>query len=99
VHVIGSEGHLWLQNFVLAHEGRLTVIRNGAVVSDERAADLRRTGDESDATFVWQLRAFSAAVRDGVPFPTTAANAVTTMRLIDDAYLAAGLPVRVSAGA
>jgi predicted dehydrogenase len=99
VHVTGSEGHFWLQNFVLAHEGRLIVTQNGAVVSDERAADLRRTEDEGDATFAWQLRAFSAAVRDGAPFPTTAANAVTTMRLIDDAYRAAGLPLRGPAGA
>ena len=31
---------------------------------------------------------------DGAPFETTAANAVETMRLIDDAYQAAGLPRR-----
>jgi predicted dehydrogenase len=45
-------------------------------------------------TFAWQLRAFAAAGLDGSPFETTAAHAVTTMALIDDAYQAAGLPVR-----
>jgi predicted dehydrogenase len=95
VHVIGDEGQLWLRNFVLAHEGRLVMTQNGTVASDESAASLRRPGDdEGDTTFAWQLRAFSAAVTDGVPFETTAANAVETMRLIDDAYQAAGLPRR-----
>jgi predicted dehydrogenase len=99
VHVIGSEGHLWLRNFINAHEGRLVVTRHGSVVSDERAADLRVAAGRdavSDTTFGWQLRAFAAAVLDGSPFPTTAASAVTTMRLIDDAYQATGLPPRGS---
>jgi predicted dehydrogenase len=95
VHVIGDTGHLWLRNFINAHDGRLIVTRNGAVVSDERAAELRGAEDDAgDTTFTWQLRAFAAAVRDGAPFPTTAASAVTTMALIDDAYRKAGMPVR-----
>jgi predicted dehydrogenase len=94
VHVIGSEGHLWLRNFINAHQGRLVVTRNESVVSDESAADLRRYDEAGDTTFAWQLRAFAAAVLDGSPFPTTADSAVTTMRLIDDAYTAAGMPVR-----
>jgi hypothetical protein len=94
VHVIGSQGHLWLRNFINAHQGRLVVTQNGAVVSDESAPDLRRYDEAGDTTFAWQLRAFAAAVLDGTPFPTTADSAVTTMRLIDDAYTAAGMPVR-----
>jgi predicted dehydrogenase len=94
VHVIGSQGHLWLRNFINAHEGRLVVTRSGEVVSDESAADLRRYDEAGDTTFAWQLRAFAAAVLDGAPFPTTVDSAVTTMRLIDDAYTAAGMPVR-----
>ena len=99
LHVIGSEGSLWLRNFVRAHEGRLIVSRGGSVVSDEQAADLPHAGAlgldaAAGTTFAWQLRAFAAAALDGEPFPTTAASAVTTMRLIDDAYQAAGLPVR-----
>jgi predicted dehydrogenase len=98
VHVIGSEGTLRLRNFIRAQEGRLIVIRGGSVVSDERGSDLPEIGNLGDAagdtTFAWQLRAFAAAALDGEPFPTTAASAVTTMRLIDDAYQAAGLPIR-----
>ena len=98
VHVIGSEGTLRLRNFIRAQEGRLIVIRGGSVVSDERGSDLPEIGNlgdtAGDTTFAWQLRAFAAAALDGEPFPTTAASAVTTMRLIDDAYQAAGLPIR-----
>jgi predicted dehydrogenase len=99
VHVIGDQGHLWLRNFINAHFGRLVVTRNGSEVADESAADLRRYDEAGDTTFAWQLRAFAAAVLDGAPFPTTAASAVTTMRLIDEAYTAAGLPLREAAQA
>jgi predicted dehydrogenase len=99
IHVTGDEGHLWLRNFISAHSGRLVVARSGSEVSDESAADLRRYDEAGDTTFAWQLRAFAAAVLDGAPFPTTAASAVTTMRLIDAAYTAAGLPLRESPGA
>jgi hypothetical protein len=62
------------------------VTRKGSVVADE-------PGD-SETTYVWQLRAFAGAIQRGEPFPTTAPGAVTTMRLIDDCYTAAGLPLR-----
>lgn len=105
VHVIGDAGHLWLRNFINAQDGRLVVTRHGTVVSDERGADLRSGpgpgpgsgGEAGCTTFAWQLRAFAAAVLDGSPFETTAESAVTTMALIDDAYQAAGLPVRGAA--
>jgi predicted dehydrogenase len=35
-----------------------------------------------------------AAVQDGTPFPTDAADAVATMRLIDDRHRASGLEPR-----
>jgi predicted dehydrogenase len=98
VHVIGDGGHLWLRNFILAHDGHLTVTRNGAVIIDEGPTDPDggRAGDSGDTTFAWQLRVFAAAAQGGEPFPTTAANAARTMRLIDEAYQAAGLPPRGS---
>jgi predicted dehydrogenase len=58
-----------------------------SVLLDER-------GGGGDSTYVWQLRAFAAAVAGGPPVPTSARHAVTTMRLIDDAYRAAGLSPR-----
>jgi predicted dehydrogenase len=80
LQVVCDEGTVWVQNFILAHEGRL---------SGYEGAD---TG--GDTTFTWQLRAFAEAIRTGSTPDTSAANAVATMRLIDDAYRAAGLPVR-----
>jgi hypothetical protein len=51
---------------------------------------------KGEPSYVAQLRVFLAAVRDGAPFPTTAQDAVVTIRLIDDIYRAAGLPLRGS---
>jgi predicted dehydrogenase len=81
VHVSCRGGHVWLRDFIPAHRGHL--VAEGAVAADELG-----TGD---TTYVRQLRAFAAAVAGGEPVPTSAAHAVTTMRLIDDAYRAAGL--------
>ena len=72
-----------LDNFIFPHKGRLVATRNGTVVADEQGG--------GDSTYVYQLRAFAAAIAAGDPVPTSAAHAVVTMRLIDDAYRAAGL--------
>jgi predicted dehydrogenase len=87
VHVSCRDGQVWMQNFILAHLGRLVATRNGSVIADEHA-----TGDTTSYTY--QLRAFAAAIAAGGPVPTSAAQAVATMRVIDDAYRAAGLALR-----
>jgi len=46
---------------------------------------------ETSSTYVHQLTAFRDAVVAGRPFPTTCAEAVATMEVIDACYLAAGL--------
>jgi predicted dehydrogenase len=43
-------------------------------------------------TYDCQLRAFVAAVRDGVPVPTDPADAIANMRVIERLYAAAGRP-------
>jgi predicted dehydrogenase len=86
LHVIGDNGYLRLSNFIFARDGHLVVTSRDGVVADIRGG--------GDTTYTWQLRALAAAIQRGEPFPTTAANAVTTMRLIDDCYLAAGFPLR-----
>ena len=83
VHVSCEQGHVWVQNFIQAHWGHLVAIKNGSVLADERGS--------GDTTYTEQLRTFAAAVAGGGYVPTSAAHAVTTMRLIDDAYRAAGL--------
>jgi predicted dehydrogenase len=45
-------------------------------------------------SYDFQLEAFAAAVEDGASFPTSAADAIRTMELIDAIYTAAGLPLR-----
>jgi len=88
VHVTCEYGTAWMQNFILAHQGRLEVTRGGTTVVDEQALG----GD--DTTYAWQLRAFAQAIKSGGQVETSAQNAVATMRLIDEAYRAAGLPTR-----
>jgi predicted dehydrogenase len=97
VHVIGAGGQLRVQNFIHPHNG---------YQFESRTADGRpRPGEEpapappldgrlTKTTYLGQLEAFAAAVQRGQPFPTTAEHAVVTMKLIDDIYRAAGLPLR-----
>jgi predicted dehydrogenase len=49
------------------------------------------------STYDYQLRAFVAAIRDGAPTLTPPAESVANMRVIDDAYRAAGLEPRSEA--
>jgi predicted dehydrogenase len=86
VHVVCRDGLVRMENFIFAHRGRLVVTRDGSVVADEQG--------DGDSTYVGQLRAFAAAIADDGEVPTSAASAVATMRLIDDAYRASGLDLR-----
>ena len=83
VHVSCEDGTVWVQDFIRAHWGRLVAARHGSVIVDERGG--------GDTTYTEQLRAFAAAIASGGEVPTSASHAVTTMRLIDDAYRADGL--------
>jgi predicted dehydrogenase len=83
VHVSCQHGHVWLQDFIRAHWGHLVAIKDGSVLADERGS--------GDTTYTEQLRAFAGAIAGAGDVPTSAGHAVTTMRLIDDAYRAAGL--------
>ena len=84
--VDGTRGRMRVTNFVAPQ-----LFNRLSVTVDGRRSHERVRGEPSyDA----QLRAFVAAVREGTPFPTTARDAVVTMRLLDDIYRAAGLPHR-----
>jgi predicted dehydrogenase len=86
VHVDGSRGKLRALNFVAPHYfNRLRVTIDGKTTRERVKGEI---------TYDAQLRAFLAAVNEGKTFPTTARDAVVTMRLIDDIYRAAGLPLR-----
>jgi predicted dehydrogenase len=84
--VVGTRGSATVMNFVQPHLDDRVVVDVGP---DRRVEHL---GTRS--SYIHQLEAFIAAVRRGAPMPTDADDAVATMRLIDDCYLAAGLDPR-----
>ena len=86
VHVDGARGSMKAFNFVAPQMYNRLTVKIGERTTRERV--------RGDASYVAQLRAFLAAVREGASFPTTPRDAVTTMGLIDDLYRAAGLPPR-----
>ncbi|MGE5290289.1 MAG: Gfo/Idh/MocA family protein [Micromonosporaceae bacterium] len=86
VQITGDHGFLRVENFMLPHSGHhLEVMVRGQE---------RREEVPGETTYTYQLRAFTAAVLHGESYPTTAQDAVINMRLIDDVYRAAGLPLR-----
>lgn len=86
--VFGDAGELSVFNFVAPH-----VFHRLSVRTAQRRWHERVPGEP---TYVCQLRAFAAAVRDGGEVLTPAADSVNTMRLIDAIYVAAGLRPRAS---
>ena len=86
VHIDGSRGKVRALNFVAPHYyNRLRVTIDGKTTRERVKGEI---------TYDAQLRAFLSAVNEGKTFPTTPRDAVVTMRLIDDIYRAAGLPLR-----
>lgn len=86
VNVAGADGELRVVNFMAPQNGY-----EMEVTSHGRTRQEQVTGEP---TYTCQLRAFAAAVLRGAPLPTSAADAVANMRLIDEVYRAAGLPLR-----
>jgi predicted dehydrogenase len=84
--VVGDLGTLTVDNYVGPHVwSRFVVQANGT---------RRRERFSREATYVHQLRAFTAAVRGEPTNLTPPADSIATMSLIDDIYTAAGLPPR-----
>lgn len=83
ITVTGSRGSAVFADFVHPQDDdRLTLTIDG--VEHREALDHR-------STYTYQLEAFVAAIREGRPFPTTTADSVSTMELIDACYEQAGL--------
>jgi predicted dehydrogenase len=88
IEVKGSRGSALFADFVHPQDDdRLTITVDGS----EHVEHLDRR-----STYTYQLESFVSAVRDGRPFPTTTADTIATMRLIDACYQAAGLLPRAS---
>ncbi|MCX5182308.1 Gfo/Idh/MocA family protein [Streptomyces sp. NBC_00268] len=84
--VVGSRSEATVVNFVQPHLDDRVVVRTAA---GGRTEDL---GQRSSYTY--QLEAFAAHLRRGVPLVLDADDALTTMRFIDDCYRVAGFPAR-----
>lgn len=86
--VRGDRGEMRVINPIAPHFWhRLTVKTERGSVSERVAGD---------ATYTHQLRAFVAAVREGIPVPNDPTDGVANMRVIDAVYRAAGLKPRAT---
>ncbi|GIF08229.1 Gfo/Idh/MocA family protein [Actinoplanes siamensis] len=84
--LVGTAGTITATEFVKPQVDDRVVVEIGGA---RRVEHLGRR-----STYAYQLAAFTAAIRHGAPVPTGADDAVATMRLIDDCYRGAGLPLR-----
>lgn len=89
MQVEGENGTLEMYNWVLpAIYHKITVKLNG------QSARTEKVYGDGNTTYTYQLRAFVDAVRNGAPFPTTAADGVANMHVIDAIYDKANMPRR-----
>jgi predicted dehydrogenase len=87
--LIGTAGEAVITDFVNPHnDDRL-------IVTTTKGTRTEHLGTRSSYTY--QLEALTTAIRTGVAAPTDAADAVKTMRLIDQCYEAIGLHPRPTA--
>lgn len=84
--VVGDRGEATAMNVVLPQRDDRVIVRGP---DGERTEHL-----STRSTYLHQLEAVRAHLRDGAPFPAGADDAVRTAELIDAVYAAAGLPVR-----
>jgi predicted dehydrogenase len=83
---IGSKGQATVANFILPHTD------DSLEVKTTDGQRIEHPGTRSSYTY--QLDAFTALIRHGIPMPTDSDDAVQTMELIDQCYKAIGLEPR-----
>jgi predicted dehydrogenase len=84
--ITGSLGEALIPNFIQPHVDDRIITRTAV---GERVEHLGMR-----SSYTYQLDAFAAFVRDGIPMPTDSSDAVVTMELIDQVYRAIGLGPR-----
>lgn len=90
LRVIGTQGEVDAENFVLPHlDDRINVRTQPDGRPEQR---VERCGTK--ASYTYQLESFTAAIRTGTPMLTDLDDAVANMELIDDCYAAVGMPPR-----
>ncbi len=88
LRVVGSAGEVFAPAFVVPHADDRVIVTVGTT---QRIEDLGRR-----PSYEYQLDALARLIRFGEPMCTDASDAVATMRMIDDVYLAAGMTPRTS---
>ena len=91
LRIQGEDGELHVLNPVMPHLFHRLRVRTRAGRRVEKV--------DGEATYTHQLRAFLAAVREGLPVPTDGVDGVANMHVIDEIYRAAGYPLRGSPAA
>ena len=86
LRVIGEQGRLVATNPLAPQRGATLVVETGDRVRYEAA--------DSSTSYFHQLVAFRDAIANGTTFPTTVADGVKNMEIIDACYRAAGLEPR-----
>ena len=86
VNIVGEAGRMRVVDPLTPHRGHLIELELGFGRVVETLT-LR-------PTFEFQLRAFAAQIAGGPAMPTDAEDGVISMRVIDNVYRAAGLPLR-----
>jgi predicted dehydrogenase len=95
-----GDGAIWLK--VIGASGTMTATNplapqnGGAVLTVETDAGTTTEDVDTSSTYFHQLVAFREAIERGSPFPTTAADGVRNMEIVDACYRAAGLSPRPS---
>jgi len=87
---------------VSGSQGTMTAVnplapQNGAELIVETDSGRRAEAVEASATYFHQMKAFLDAINNGSSFPTTIADGVNNMAVIDACYVAAGLDPRPAA--
>jgi len=90
--VTGSRGEIKITNMTGPQYFHKVVVRT----KDPRSGVTTRRKEKvkGEATYWYQLKALAAAVQEGAPYPTTPADSIANMRVIDAIYRAAGLQPR-----
>jgi predicted dehydrogenase len=88
----GSMGEMKVLNMTGPHYFHRVTIRTKDPRSGVKSK--RNVKVKGEATYWYQLKAFVAAVQDGAPYPTTPADSIANMRVIDAVYRAAGMEPR-----
>ena len=86
LRVVGTLGEVFAPSYVLPHVDDRVIVTVG---TEQRTEELGRR-----SSYTFQLEALARAIDGGEPFLTDADDAVATMQLIDDVYLAAQMPLR-----